>query len=76
MIDPVCLKKVIPGKNELTYTYKNKNHDFCTKACRKLFEENPKKYIKSMPSKRKGLWNRYLERLQKTTGGKPFKCCH
>ena len=35
----------------------------------------PEKYLKSGPTKRKGIWGRYLERLNKATGGKPPSCC-
>ena len=76
IIDPVCLMKVHPGRKLLTYLYNNKNYYFCAETCRKSFADNPKKYLTSIPPKRKGLWGRYLERLNKATGGKPPKCCH
>ena len=34
------------------------------------------KYSEVNLPKRKGWWKRYLERLNKSTGGKPPDCCH
>jgi YHS domain-containing protein len=76
MIDPVCLMKVISGRKLITSIHNNKNYYFCADACREVFDENPEKYITLMTPKRKGLWGKYLERLNKVTGGKPPKCCH
>jgi len=76
MIDPVCLMKVLSGRKLIISIHNNKNYYFCADACRKVFEENPEKYITLMPPKRKSLWEKYLERLNKATGGKPPKCCH
>jgi len=45
-------------------------------SCRKAFEANPDNYLEAKPKKRKGWWGRYLERLNKATGGTPPKCCH
>jgi Cu+-exporting ATPase len=75
-IDPVCLMKVAPGKKNLVFTHQMRTYYFCAESCRKTFEANPDKYLESMFPKRKGWWGRYLERLNKATGGKPPKCCH
>jgi len=75
-IDPVCQMKVPPGRKHITSTFNQQRYYFCAEACRKSFEEDPGKYLTSMPHKRKGLWGRYLERLNKATGGKPPSCCH
>ncbi|UCD89382.1 MAG: YHS domain-containing protein [Desulfobacterales bacterium] len=75
-VDPVCQMKVPPGRKHITVTHNRKRYYFCAEACRKSFEENPGKYLTSIPAKRKGLWGRYLERLNKATGGKPPSCCH
>jgi len=75
MIDPVCLMKVLSGRKLIISIHNNKNYYFCADACRKVFEENPEKYITLMPPKRKSLWEKYLELLNKATGGKPPKCC-
>jgi YHS domain-containing protein len=75
-VDPVC-KMTVPEKSRhLTATYNGKRYYFCAELCRNMFEKNPEKYHPLMPAKRKGLWGRYLERLNKATDGKPPKCCH
>lgn len=74
-IDPVCLMKVAPDKKDFTFTYKMRTYYFCAESCRKAFETNPDKYLESKASKPKGWWGRYLERLNKATGGKTPECC-
>jgi len=74
-IDPVCLMKVAPDKKDFTFTYKMRTYYFWAESCRKAFKLNPDKYLESKPTKRKGWWGRYLERLNKATGGKPPECC-
>ena len=73
-IDPVCLMKVTSGKKNLTFTYQMRTYYFCAESCLKSFEASPERYLKSTPSKRKKWWNRYLDRLNKFTGGKSPKC--
>ena len=73
-IDPVCYMKVSPGNANLMFTHKMRTYYFCAKACRKAFEANPDKYLESNPKKRKGWWGRYLNRLEKATGGQAQKC--
>jgi YHS domain-containing protein len=73
-IDPVCLMNVDPGKKDLMFTYQMRTYHFCAEVCRKAFKANPEKYMEQKPSKRKGWWGRYLERLNKATGGKSQKC--
>lgn len=73
-IDPVCLMKVDPVKKDLTFTYRMRTYYFCAESCLKSFEANPEKYLDSMTTKRKGWWSRYLDRLNKFTGGKSPKC--
>jgi YHS domain-containing protein len=75
-IDPVCLMKVSGDDNASRYTYKYRTYYFCADSCRKAFIDNPQKYLDAKPEKRKGWWVRYLARLNKTTDGKPQKCCH
>ena len=75
-IDPVCLIKVDPAGQARTFTYRMRTYYFCTDSCRQAFEADPKKYSEEQDSpKAKGWWARYLERLNKATGGKPPKCC-
>ena len=76
LIDPVCLMKLDLLNNDLSYLYKNRIYYFCADGCRQTFKMNPEKFMNSDLSKRKGFWSRYLERLNKATGGKPPKCCH
>ncbi len=73
-IDPVCLMKVAPGKKNIVFTHQMRTYYFCAESCRKAFEANPDKYLESMSFKRKGWWSRYLDRLNRATGGKPPKC--
>ncbi|MEE8415482.1 MAG: YHS domain-containing protein [Desulfobacterales bacterium] len=72
--DPVCGMKLDPEKTDLTASYKECTYYFCADACREAFEKNPGDYIGRGPGKRKGLWGRYLDRLQKSTGGKAMQC--
>ncbi len=74
-IDPVCLMKVASDKKDLTFTYKMRTYHFCAESCRKAFEKNPDKYLETKTPKPKGWWGRYLERLNRTTGGQPPECC-
>lgn len=74
-IDPVCLMEVHNDKIPVV-SYHSQTYHFCSEACRKTFSSDPEKYLHSKAGKRKGWWGRYLERLNKTTGGKPPQCCH
>ena len=73
-IDPVCLMKVDSGNKDLMFTHRMRTYYFCAAGCRKAFEGNPDKYLSKKSSKRKGLWGRYLERLNKATDGKSLNC--
>ncbi len=73
-IDPVCGMAVAPGKTAIITTIKGQTYYFCAEGCRKAFEQNPQKYLDPGPPKRKGVWGRYLDRLEKSTGGKCMKC--
>ena len=73
-IDPVCLMKVDSGNKDLMFTHQMRTYYFCAESCCKAFEGNPDKYLSKKSPKRKGLWGRYLERLNKATGGKPPHC--
>jgi len=74
-VDPVCQMKVAKGSKVPFFVFQSETYHFCADSCRNAFVANPQKYVKSKPAKRKGLWNRYLDRLNKITGGKP-PCCH
>ena len=73
-IDPVCLMEVAPSKKDLTVTYQMRTYYFCAEPCLKSFKENPERYLEPMTIKRKGWWRRYLDRLNRATGGKPPQC--
>ena len=73
-LDPVCGMDVRPGRTRLVAIYKGRSYWFCTKDCREAFESNPKKVLETKSTNRKGLWGRYLDRLNRSTEGKPLKC--
>ncbi len=73
-IDPVCLMKVNFNQKDLRFTHKMRTYYFCSESCRKAFEMDPLKYLEPKTAKRKGWWGRYLERLEKATGGKTPHC--
>jgi YHS domain-containing protein len=75
-IDPVCRMKVDSGDKSLMFTHKLRTYYFCAESCRKAFIEDPEKYLDPKLTQRKGWWDRYLERLNKTTGDKTTTCCH
>jgi YHS domain-containing protein len=72
--DPVCMMEVNPGKNDIMFTYQTRSYYFCAEGCRKAFKANPEKYLNLKPPMRKGWWGRYLDRLNKVTGGKAQQC--
>ena len=75
-VDPVCNMTVSTTADGLSAQYKGSTYYFCAGACKDRFITNPQKYIKGQKPKRKGFWQRYLDRLNKSTGGKPPSCCH
>ena len=76
-VDPVCGMQVDPHKTDLTAEYDGRTYFFCAENCHKAFENQPRKYLAiSKDTKRKSFWQRYLDRLNRATGGKPPSCCH
>jgi YHS domain-containing protein len=73
-IDPVCGMAVVTGKTGILTTVKGQTYYFCAEGCRQAFEENPQKFLEPKPRKRKGIWGRYMDLLQKATGGRAQKC--
>jgi YHS domain-containing protein len=73
-IDPVCGMTVVAGQTDIITIVKGQTFYFCAEGCRKAFEANPQKFLDPKPQKRKGIWGRYMDRLQKATGGKAQKC--
>ena len=75
-IDPVCRMNVVNYETAPTFNFGNKIYYFCAEGCRKVFMNDPENYLTEKATKKKGLWTRYLDRLNKATGGKPPSCCH
>lgn len=71
-VDPVCGMAVDPATAAARTRYNGIEIFFCAEGCKERFEAAPQKYA----TKPKGFWGRYLERLNKATGGKPPSCCH
>lgn len=72
--DPVCGMKIASDKREFSSEHDGQIYYFCAKCCLSEFEKNPEKYSGLTPPKKKGLWARYLENLNRATGGRPVKC--
>lgn len=73
-IDPVCMMNVSSESPDIRFTYKMTTYHFCAEGCKKEFESDPEVFLSPKPHKKKGLWGRYLDRLEKATGGKAMKC--
>ena len=73
-VDPICGMEVDPCSTSLTAEYENEKFYFCAEGCLKAFEKNPEKYKAGAPARKKGIWGRYLDRLNKSTDGKAMKC--
>lgn len=78
-VDPVCGMTVNPGNTGLFSVYKGCKYYFCAEGCRKSFEQNPERYLKSKPAKTKGWFGRYLDRMAKVNekefGNEGPHCC-
>ena len=74
-VDPVCRMNVAKTGKVPSFTFHANTYYFCADASRKAFIADPEKYVGTGAPKKKGVWGRYLERLNKATGGKP-PCCH
>ncbi len=73
-IDPVCGMTVDPATAAAKTYHDGVEVYFCAPGCKQAFEAHPQKYTATR--KKKGFWKRYLDRLDKATGGKPPSCCH
>jgi len=77
-IDPVCGLQIEPDtKSKFFVSIRAHVYYFCAEKCRNEFKKDPIKYMDILNTtiKRKNLWSRYLDRVQKATNGKPPKCC-
>ncbi len=70
-IDPVCGMTVDPDTAAAKIFHKGVQIYFCAEGCKQAFEANPDKF---KAKKRKGFWQRYLDRLNKATGGQAPAC--
>jgi YHS domain-containing protein len=73
-VDPVCGMDVSLPDAKYTTCYQGISYYFCAEGCRRAFEKNPEKYLKLGTRKRKGLWGRYLDRLNRATNGQAVRC--
>jgi YHS domain-containing protein len=71
-VDPVCGMKIDPTKAAATTSYKGSQIYFCALGRKNTFDANPQKFFSNRP---KNFWSRYLDRLKKSTGGRPPSCC-
>jgi Cu+-exporting ATPase len=71
MIDPVCGMEVDPETAAAETCHEGIKVFFCAEGCRDAFLANPERYTKP---KHKGVWQRFLARMEKATGGKPMSC--
>lgn len=74
-IDPVCGKRINPVKAGIAAVHEGHSFYFCSRQCWASFQDSPKQYTATLPSEPRGWWRRYLQRVEKATGGKP-PCCH
>jgi len=70
-IDPVCGMTVDPETAAAETCHDGIAYHFCAQGCKEAFEAHPEKFIHA---KKKGFWKRYLDRLNKATGGQPPAC--
>lgn len=70
-VDPVCGMTVSRVSASAKSFYNGTEIYFCAQACKNAFEADPQKYAQT---RTKGFWRRYLERLNKATGGRPPAC--
>ena len=74
ILDPVCGMTVNQLLTEIVTTIQGQTYYFCAEGCRDAFVADPQKYLTPSRPKKKGFWGRYLERLEKATGGKSMNC--
>lgn len=72
--DPVCGSVINETKDKISFNWQGKTILFCDHRCKLKFQKSPDKYLKKSSWLRRK-WDRYLEKLNKQTGGNP-PCCH
>lgn len=73
VFDPVCGMRVDPQEAVASTCYGGQKFYFCAAGCKHAFESDPENFLKNK-TKRKGIWQRYLDRLNKATSGQPPAC--
>ena len=74
-IDPVCGQKVDPDHSGFSTVHNKHFFYFCSQGCFDRFMQDRGRFEKQGRQGIRGIWSRYLDRVQKATDGKP-PCCH
>ena len=70
-VDPVCGMTVTRVSAAAKTCYNGIQILFCAQECKNSFDADPQKFTLT---RAKGFWRRYLDRLNKATGGRPPVC--
>ncbi len=73
--DPVCGKKIDPDRTEHMAVSSAHSYYFCSQRCLERFHQDSERFTRAAHRGLKGIWSRYIDRVQKATDGKP-PCCH
>lgn len=74
-VDPVCQMKVTKYSEVPPFVFRSCIYYFCDDLCRKVFTAEPEMLLESNRQNAKaGRWSRFLEKLNKATGGKLLSC--
>jgi YHS domain-containing protein len=73
--DPVCGRRVDPAAHNLSTVFEQQAYYFCSRGCLDRFNQDRERFVRGSRRGLKGIWSRYLDRVQKATDGKP-PCCH
>ncbi len=73
--DPVCGLKINPQRGGYSTEYEQRLYFFCSRDCLDRFHQDSERFAKAGRWGLKGIWSRYIDRVQKATDGKP-PCCH
>lgn len=69
--DPVCGMTVDPQTAKAQTSYEGQRIYFCSRGCLQTFLSAPQKYGLT---KKKGIWARYIQRLNKAMSTNPPSC--
>ena len=73
-VDPVCAMEVDADRADFRSTYDSQTYYFCAEGCKKAFESAPEKYLAPASQKKKGWWDRHVERLKDVTCDRSMEC--